>query len=217
MPPPWLWNFKVSDGSCPALVPTGGAAGGWEAKCSLMVLWCTGSGALFAVANSEVKTNSVNLLWQEVKMGKHIRWIYSSSLFAALLFILMKFVKMMHHLQMWAKNFTLLFVVSRRKGKIFNNVRNIIFAATIAVNYLPIPPHQLFHNFFKMLGINHHDILQINNSIKSFNCFSSPVFLKLYTISEERTLPCVCCVEELIVWLWREVRLRVGPAPIHQE
>ena len=186
-----------------------------------MVLWCTGSGALFAVANSEVKTNSVNLLWQEVKMGKHIRWIYSSSLFAALLFILMKFVKMMHHLQMWAKNFTLLFVVSRRKGKIFNNVRNIIFAATIAVNYLPIPsaPHQLFHNFFKMLGINHHDILQINNSIKSFNCFSSPVFLKLYsdTISEERTLPCVCCVEELIVWLWREVRLRVGPAPIHQE
>ena len=124
------WRF-VSRSS----VPTGGAAGGWEAKCSLMVLWCTGSGALFAVANSEVKTNSVNLLWQEVKMGKHIRWIYSSSLFAALLFILMKFVKMMHHLQMWAKNFTLLFVVSKRKGKIFNNVRNIIFAATIAVNY----------------------------------------------------------------------------------
>ena len=62
---------------------------------------------------------------------------------------------------------------------------------------LPISsaPHQLFHNFFKMLGINHHDILQINNSIKSFNCFSSPVFIKLcvHNIRGKNSPMCVLC------------------------
>ena len=146
MPPPWLWNFKVSEGSFPALVPTGGAAGGWEAKCSLMVLWCTGSGALFAVANSEVKTNSVNLLWQEVKMGKHIRWIYSS------LFI--NFVVYSHKIcqndaspSNMSKKGSHCCLWWWRKDHIFS----IISAFVTQIHFLPTTEYHIFRNYIQSL------------------------------------------------------------------
>ena len=114
----------------------------------MLCRWCyDATSGLFVAANSGVKTNSVNLLQQEVKMGKHIRWIYSSSLFIHFVVYSHKICQNDASPSNMSKKGSHCCLWWWRKDHIFS----IISAFVTQIHFLPTTEYHIFRNYIQSL------------------------------------------------------------------